>query len=255
MGNTLLPARLGDLYRATSLGRAGLGTGFVLATVLAERVLDAGFLVLVSASALATFSNLPGWLTRSSRLLAIAALAGLAVTILLPRFELLILKWTARFAPYRVQPRLVRLATQFLSGLRSFHHVRRASGFLSWTVVIWALDGAALLVLSHGMAIPLTPTETVLVLASVALASVVPAAPGNLGVLQYVAVSILVPFGAERAQALSMALIMQVLGTVTLSLWGAGSLWYLSARSASSAPLGAPVAVGDLRHRDTGQTA
>jgi uncharacterized protein (TIRG00374 family) len=193
MGNMILPARLGDLFRATNLGRAGLGTGFVLATVVAERVLDAGFLVLVSASALATFSDLPAWLTRSARLLAVAALAGLAVAVLLPRLEIRILKLIARVAPYRAQPRLTRLTAQFLSGLRSFHHARRASGFLFWTVVVWGLDAGSIMVLAHGMGIALSPTDAALVLTSIALASVVPAAPGNLGVLQYVAVNVLVP--------------------------------------------------------------
>jgi uncharacterized protein (TIRG00374 family) len=238
MGNMILPARLGDLFRATNLGRAGLSTGFTLATVLAERVLDAGFLVLVSASALTTLSNLPGWLTRSAFMLAIAALAGLAFTVLLPHFENSILELIARVAPDRVQPRLTLLAAQFLSGLRSFHHARRASGFLFWTVVIWVLDGAGIMVLTHGMGIALSPTQAALVLTSIALASIVPAAPGNLGVLQYVVVSVLVPLGAARAQALSLALILQVLNTTTLSLWGAGSLWFLSARTgrAASAP-------------------
>jgi uncharacterized protein (TIRG00374 family) len=243
MGNMILPARLGDLFRATNLGRAGLSTGFTLATVLAERLLDAGFLVLVSASALTTFSNLPGWLTRAAFWLAIAALTGLALTVLLPRIEIRILNLIARVVPYRAQPRLTRLAAQFLSGLRSFHDARRASGFLFWTAVIWTLDGAGIMVLAHGMGIALSPTEAALVLTSIALASVVPAAPGNLGVLQYVAVSVLVPLGAARAQALSLALILQALSTVTLSLWGAGSLWYLSARTVrtASAPASEPV--------------
>ena len=243
MGNTFLPARLGDLFRATTLGRAGLGTGFVLATVIAERVLDAGFLVLVCSSALATFSNLPPWLTRSARLLGVAALAGLAVTLLLPRFEDQVLKGIGWIAPQRVQERLTRLAAQFLSGLRSFHHARRASGFLFWTVVVWVLDGAGIMVLSHGIGITLSPVEAALVLTSIALASVVPAAPGNLGVLQYVAVSVLVPLGVDRAQALSLALILQALSITTLGLWGAGSLWFLSARTASpsSVPANEPV--------------
>jgi uncharacterized membrane protein YbhN (UPF0104 family) len=91
--------------------------------------------------------------------------------------------------------------------------------------------------------IALSPTEAALALTSIALAGVVPAAPGNLGVLQYVAVSVLVPLGAARAQALSLALILQVLSTTTLSLWGAGSLWFLSARTVrvASAPASEPV--------------
>jgi hypothetical protein len=41
LGNNLLPARLGDVFRATNLGRAGIRSGYALATVFVERVGEA----------------------------------------------------------------------------------------------------------------------------------------------------------------------------------------------------------------------
>jgi hypothetical protein len=92
MGNSLLPARLGDVFRATNLSPAGISSGFALATVFVERVLDTGFLVLLSAVALGSIAAVPAWLARASRVLAGVALGGLAFALLLPLFEAAILR-------------------------------------------------------------------------------------------------------------------------------------------------------------------
>ena len=153
MGNMVLPARLGDLFRATTMARAGLSKGFCLATVFAERVLDAGFLVLVSSLALTTFSTLPSWLNRSSWILAAAALAGLAITLFLPKFEVEVQRTIVRLAPRKLHARLQHVAREFLLGLRSFHHAGRAMGFLSCTVLIWILDGSGIMLLGRALSI------------------------------------------------------------------------------------------------------
>jgi uncharacterized protein (TIRG00374 family) len=232
MGNAILPARLGDLFRATNLGRAGLNSGFALATVLVERVLDTGFLMLISAVALGSFANLPAWPMHAARVLGMAAVGGLLVTVLLPHFETLVLKLVNRFSPANWSARLMHLARQFLLGLRSLHQGRRVSGFLLLTVIIWLLDCSGVVVLARGLSMPLSPATAVLVLTAIALSSVVPGAPGNLGVYQMAAVAVLTPFGVVRSRGLAFALILQILGAVTLILWGLGSAWYLSARSA-----------------------
>jgi len=230
MGNQILPARVGDLFRATNLGRAGLNTSFVLATVVVERILDAGVLVLISASVLAGRASDAPWLLRASRLVAVAAVAGLAVIILLPRFEAIILTLSRRFAPRRFQARIDGLISEFLVGLRSFHHARRAAGFLALTFVIWLVDSTGVVVLAHGFGIALALPQAVLLISALALSSAVPAAPGNLGVIQYVAVTVLGSFGVARLNALGLGLVLQALTIATVSLWGLGGLWFLSAR-------------------------
>jgi len=236
MGNSILPARLGDVFRATNLKRAGLSTGFALATVVAERILDAGFLVLLSSLALTVFPGLPTWLAHAARWLAVAAALGLAVTLLLPRLENLILSVLRAWLPESLQEKISPMVAQFLSGLRGFHDLQRAGMFLFWTAVIWILDATGVAILAHGLSIPLRPVEAALFLTAIALSSVIPAAPGNLGVFQYVALSVLTSFGAGQAQALSLALILQAITGLTLCLWGSASLWFLSARGRQPKP-------------------
>jgi len=138
------------------------------------------------------------------------------------------------FFPARWRVRLVQLVRHFLLGLRSLHQARRISGFLLLTLAIWLLDCAGVVVLARGLSMTLSPMISVLILTSIGLSSVVPGAPGNVGVYQMAAVAVLLPFGVVRTQALGFAVMLQILGTVTLTVWGLGSAWYLSARSARS---------------------
>jgi glycosyltransferase 2 family protein len=229
LGNAILPARLGDIFRATNLGSAGLSTGFTLATVFGERLLDTGFLVSISAMALTNFPELPAWLVRGSRLFAAIAAAGVAFALLIPRLERPLFQLVYWIAPERWAPRLNHLIHQFIDGLRSLRHPGRVSLFLLFTIVIWSLDGLGAVILARGLGVALSPALAILLLTAVALSSALPAAPGNIGVYQVVAVSVLAPFGVARPQALGLAILLQVLILTNLLIWGLGSLWFLSA--------------------------
>jgi hypothetical protein len=228
LGNVVLPARLGDLFRATNLGRAGFDTGFTLATVFVERVLDAGFLVMIASTILAGSAAMPPWLSRGARLLAIAAIVGLVGMLILPRLESRLAVLLQHFLPQRWRARADVFLNQFLEGLRSFQHLGRASSFLLLTALIWMLDSAGVVVIGNGLGHALSPFTAVLLISALALASAIPAAPGNLGVYQLVVISVLGTAGIAREPALSLALIMQAMNLVTLVAWGLPSFWSLS---------------------------
>jgi uncharacterized protein (TIRG00374 family) len=223
LGNLALPARLGDFYRATNLGSLGLPTAFTLATVFVERILDAGFLVMIAAMVLAGSAAMPFWLARGARMLAFASLAGLLVMLILPRVE-------SRLTPFvqAVVPRAAAFLNQFLDGLRSFQNLGRASSFLALTGAIWVVDSIGVVVIGSGLGAQFSPFTAVLLICALALASAIPAAPGNLGVYQLVVISVLATAGIAREPALSLALLMQALNLVTLAAWGLPSFWRLT---------------------------
>ncbi len=101
LGNSVLPARLGDVFRATNLGREGVSSGFTFATILGERLLDTGFLVSISAIALTSFHDLPAWLASGSRMFAVVAVAGAAFAVLMACLEGPISRFIDRVAPKR----------------------------------------------------------------------------------------------------------------------------------------------------------
>lgn len=226
LGNAVLPARLGDVFRATSLGRVRVNSGFTLATILGERLLDTGFLVSMSTVALSSYS-VPAWLMHGSRLFAVLAMAGLAFVILLPRLQRPVFRFIEYIGPEQYLTLFSNLLEQFITGLRSLQHPGRITRFLLCTVVIWTADVLGTLLVAHVLTIAMSPGEAVLLLTGLALSSALPAAPGNIGVYQLVAVSILAPLAVSRPRALALAILLQGLILLVLVLWGLAGLLYL----------------------------
>ena len=76
--------------------------------------------------------------------------------------------------------------------------------------------------------------QALILLSALGLSSAVPSTPGYVGVYQFVAVAVLVPFGFSRSDALAYILISQILGYLVVSFWGLLGLWQLNKYHAQS---------------------
>jgi glycosyltransferase 2 family protein len=82
MGNAYLPARAGEILRSAFLGRQkGLGTSFVLANALTERLLDVVALVLIGSISLLVQANALPIPLNALRLMALFGFVGLLIMI------------------------------------------------------------------------------------------------------------------------------------------------------------------------------
>ena len=97
LGNAFLPARAGELLRSAFLGRkSGLGTSFILATALTERLLDAVTLVGIGSLFLLLSKHISPVLITALRITALLSLCGLVVILLAPSQEQLLVRMTVR---------------------------------------------------------------------------------------------------------------------------------------------------------------
>ena len=216
LANVTLPARAGDVARSYLLGRStGLGGSFALATTLAERVLDAVFLLAIGALALTLHPAVPPWLARQLAALAILALLGALAVAASPRLWAL-----ARARLDRIPARLADRLERFFQGVRSVRGAARLARFFGWTALIWGLDAlnATLIAAALGVRLPL-PTAFVL-LAALGISSAVPLTPGQLGVFQFVTVTVLGSYGVAREPALLLGIALQGLNSLMLLGWG-----------------------------------
>jgi uncharacterized membrane protein YbhN (UPF0104 family) len=223
-GNNFLPARAGELVRTFLVSSSsGLGGGFVLTTALAERVADAIALALLSAGILFAMPDPPGWLAGAARPFAVAGLLGAGAIAVVPLFEPLLLRLAAR-APMQVSARLVSIIGAVARGLRSFHDARRLTGFFLLTSAIWWLDAVGAVVGASALGLRLPLSSAFLLVAGLSLGSALPSTPGYIGIYQFVAVTVLTPFGFSRSDAIAFILVSQAIGYLVVGVWGGMAL-------------------------------
>jgi uncharacterized membrane protein YbhN (UPF0104 family) len=68
-------------------------------------------------------------------------------------------------------------------------------------------------------------TQAIILLAALGLSSAIPSTPGYVGVYQFVAVTVLGPFGIARESALALILVIQLLNIVIVTIYGVIGLW------------------------------
>jgi glycosyltransferase 2 family protein len=232
-GNNFLPARAGELVRTLMISsRSALDTTYVLATALSERVADAIALVVISALVLLTLPAQPGWLAGAAKPFGILGLVGAAALGILP-----LLGSVGRAAieraplPHALRPRLITAMEHGLRGLRAFHDARRLSGFLALTVLIWCLDALGTVIGAAALGLRIPIAVAFLLIAGLGLGSALPSTPGYVGIYQFVAVTVLTPFGFSRTDAIAYILVAQALMYVVIGFWGSiGLLRYRRTR-------------------------
>jgi uncharacterized membrane protein YbhN (UPF0104 family) len=210
-----------------------LNKTYVLTTALSERVADAIALVVISALVLLTLPAQPGWLASAAKPFAILGLTGALAIALLPRME-----WAGQKIlnlvplPSGLRMKLVGVMEHGLRGIRAFHQPRRLFGFLSLTMLIWCLDAIATVIDAASLGLTMPLAVAFLLIAGLGLGSALPSTPGYVGIYQFVAVSILVPFGFSKTNAIAYILVFQALQYVVIGIWGAlGFLKYRRRRS------------------------
>lgn len=230
LGNAYLPARAGELLRAGFLGRkTGLGISYVLATALAERVLDAIALVLIGSISLLWQGNSSPLLTNAVRITALIGALGLGILIIAPFQEKPILRVVGWLPlPGKISRPISEQISRFLIGMRTLQSWRRLLTFILLTAVIWLVDAISNTIGVHIISQSLTIGQALILLAALGLSSAIPSTPGYIGVYQFVAVTVLIPFGFSRPEALAYILISQVLGYGVISFWGLLGLWQIN---------------------------
>lgn len=222
-GNNFLPARAGELVRTFMISsRSGLDAAYVLATALSERAADAVALVLIAALVVVTLPNPPGWLAGAARpfaLLALAAVAAIAVLPLLGGAGRSLLERLSM--PPALRARLMAATAHALRGMRAFHDGRRLAGFAALTAIIWTLDAIGSVAAARALGLHMPLSAAFLLLASLGLGSALPSTPGYVGIFQFVAVTVLLPFGFSRTDAIAYILVAQAMGYIVIGFWGA----------------------------------
>ena len=227
LGNSILPMRAGDLGRSYLIGRrAGMGGTFALATTLAERVMDAGFLVVVGGTALVGHPAIPVGLSRGLAVLAAASLVALIGLLAVPPV------WDRLASRLEAIPRLTapfgrlrrRWLDRFFEGLASIRHPGRMLLYLALTLAVWLADAGVTMLVAWALGASISLEAALVLLAALGIASAIPLTPGQIGVFQWVAASVIGSYGVAREPAVLLALSLQALSYLVLLTWGSAGI-------------------------------
>jgi len=234
LGNAFLPARAGEVVRTLVISsRSSLSKTYVLTTALSERLMDVIALVLWASLILLGVHSKPAWMGGAAGAMATIAALGAVVIAVLPHTGDLCQNLLRRLPlPAALRARLLQLAEQVLLGMRAFHHVGRFLGFAALTVTIWVTDAVANLFTAHSLGLPLSFPLAMLLLTALGLSSALPSTPGYVGIYQFVAVTVLVPFGIPKSQALAFILLTQAYGYVVVLALGLPCMCLLKSKPA-----------------------
>ncbi|HUH97396.1 MAG TPA: lysylphosphatidylglycerol synthase transmembrane domain-containing protein, partial [Anaerolineales bacterium] len=230
LGNAYLPARAGEILRSVFLGRErGLGVSFVLATALTERALDVIALVIIGSIAVLTQNAIPMELKNAVRVTAAVGVAGLILILALPHQERLALGLAGKLPlGEKFRAMLTEQISRFLIGMRSLQNAKRSLTFITLTIIIWLVDAIANVIGVRIIGQTLNIGQALILLAALGLSSAIPSTPGYVGIYQFVAVAVLVPFGFSRVDALAYILISQILNYLVITFWGLIGLWRIN---------------------------
>jgi hypothetical protein len=236
LGNAFLPARAGELLRTLLISRyASISKSFVLATVVSERVLDAGFLVVLAMIVMSRLQGTPKWLEVATRTFGGIAVLGIVILLVVPYLQSQIERILLQKIPQRLSlpGHIVNFMNQFAQGSSALQQPMRMLSFLLLTVLLWSTDVLYALIIGGALGLTLSVLQVVLLLAALGLSSAVPSTPGYVGIYQFVAVSVLTPFAFSRNEALVFILVFQAVTYIVILTWGGVGLLRLNRFSLS----------------------
>ena len=198
MGNTVLPARGGELLRVFLLaGRSDARRREILGSILSERLLDAITLALLFIAL--TFAGIagspagrePAVIALAAIVAGFAALAGYLALRRRGRFE--------RFAA-TVRP-VVRASRPLLT--------RRGAELAAATLFVWAIEGVIFWLVARSLSLEVSLVEGAFLLVLTSFFSLIPAAPGYVGTFDAAVIFGLGALDVTGGQAVAYALLVR----------------------------------------------
>ena len=236
--NCLVPAKLGDLYRAYLLrGNYGASISRTVGTVFIERIAD-----IIVIAALALSAGYWSFRGRSRPEIDALFIVGFVVA-----GSLIILVIGLRFMGGRVgrvlPVRLRDLWERFHEGSTSALSARSIPVIALLTVAIWLLEGTRLYFVIRALDLPdvgLGISASVFVALAAALLTAIPLTPAGFGFVEAGIIGVLAIYGVGTEPATAVALVDRALSIVTVIILG-GIVYLFSQkiRTAHAAPMSA----------------
>lgn len=228
MANNVLPARLGEIARAISLGlKTGISRSATLATIIVERIYDS-FVLLAFLWLVFTFSQLSshtevarirylGWI------FLIVNVVLVLILILLQFRNASVVRFversTRRMSP-RIQAVSREITEKFARGLRVHHDWPTTIGVALSSLAIWIIMGFSnyFVFLALGFHLPWEASFVVLVVVSLMIS--IPSTAGFVGVYHWATQISLQVYGLSPSEAVAVAIVLHAAQYIPITVLG-----------------------------------
>lgn len=224
--NNTLPARMGELVRTHLGGKAtDEKRSIVLATIAGERLVDGIAISLIFGVLFTWFS---GELPEGSgdkiffvSVLFLLAGLGTAACLLFRKRVFAVLERIGEIMPGHLSGYTLRKIKEFIIGFEPMLQPIRLAKISFWSILIWLIEILAYKLVTVAFGQELSWGVIGFFLAVVNFSSLIPAAPGGIGVIEALATAALVGVGVERESALSMVAIQHLIQILVVGVPGA----------------------------------
>jgi glycosyltransferase 2 family protein len=231
LGNTVLPARLGEPIRAGLVAkREDLPISGTLGSVLLERVVDTVGLALVGAAAIVAVlrAGLSPAIAVPVAIAFVIGTIGIAVLAVAPQLL------------HRLRIERLRHVGGFLVTLSRGASVRNR-GRSAWialglSVLAWLLDAAIFWCVGRAIDVHLPFEAAVIVSVAAALSTAIPAAPGYVGTYELAVTTALGVLGVDPATAFAFAICVHAVIVVPMVLAGGVSAFIIARPGLTPSP-------------------
>lgn len=209
LANTVLPFRLGELARATLIGRKkGLGISRALGSIAMGRVFD--LLTLISIILIVALAmDIPPVIQTALASVAVGGIGALLFLVFLAFHQERLPRFTAvltRIMPHRLAEKIMALVQGFSAGASVLRRPARLLLVAALCALGGSLAGTTVWVWTRAFHLAVPWHGAFFVLVVVNLGSAIPSSPGYVGVYHYLAVLALSPWIPDRNAALAYAL-------------------------------------------------
>jgi uncharacterized protein (TIRG00374 family) len=231
--NTIMPARLGELFRADFLKNSiGLSRSAGLATIIIERLFD-GFAVV---GCLGVGLLLASWTRHPSHLLIELLIGG----GLLFGIVLASVLWFGRLELAAAAARYPRLADKFVAVQQGFAilRTRQTLTIAMLTVLVYVPDALTLWLIVKALGLGLALSDTLVLVGVASLSTLLPSGPAFLGTLQFAYVLGIEFAGGQAALGIAAATLVQLGVYLPVSIVAGGILAHGSGAALYAAFMG-----------------
>lgn len=243
--NNLLPARMGEIYRAHMFGKKeGIKRSGVFASILLERIFD-GIIIFFILIILIIQRYTKPWLFHLAFGAGSIFAIGLVILFTFAKLgnsRLLQKKSSSLYEKFRENVlikvpenfrnkiikfinNIVYFINSFIEGLSVFNNPVASLKSLILTFLIWLLEGITTFFVIKSFGIPMGITASVFVVCVTTFSTMIPAGPANIGTYQFGYIMAFKIFNIAKETAFAVSIINQFITIVLVALAGIFFMW------------------------------